>query len=43
MWFTPTNGILFANANDFAYERPTNKAPTSPGPYVGVIASICDS
>ena len=24
----------------FAYDSPTSNAPTSPGPYVGVIASI---
>ena len=40
MWFTPTNGLFIAKLNAFAYDRPTSKAPTSPGPYVGVIASI---
>ena len=40
-WFTQTNGILFAYDSAFAYDNPTNKAPTNPGPTVGVIASIC--
>ena len=42
MWFTPTNGILFANEIAFAYDNPTNSAPTKPGPYVTVIAEISD-
>jgi hypothetical protein len=40
MWLTPTNSISLANAKAFAYDNPTNNAPTKPGPYVGVIASI---
>ena len=40
MWFTPTNGLLIAKLKAFAYDSPTNKAPTNPGPYVGVIASM---
>ena len=40
MWFTPTNGLFIAKLSAFAYESPTSNAPTSPGPYVGVIASI---
>lgn len=43
MWFTPTNGLLVAKLKAFAYESPTSKAPTNPGPYVGVIASICSN
>ena len=40
IWFTPTNGLFIAKLNAFAYDNPTNNAPTKPGPYVGVIASI---
>lgn len=32
--------MLIAKLSAFAYDNPTNKAPTSPGPYVGVIASM---
>ena len=32
--------MFFAYASAFAYDTPTNKAPTNPGPYVGAIASI---
>ena len=40
MWFTPTNGLFIAKLNAFPYDNPTNNAPTNPGPYVGVTASI---
>ena len=40
MWFTPTNGLFIAKLSAFAYDNPTNNAPTSPGPYVGVTASM---
>ena len=40
MWFTPTNGLFIAKLNAFPYDNPTSNAPTSPGPYVGVTASM---
>ena len=40
MWFTPTNGLFIAKDKALAYDTPTSKAPTKPGPYVGVTASI---
>ena len=40
IWFVPINGFLAAKASAFAYDTPTNSAPTSPGPYVQLIASI---
>lgn len=32
--------MFIAKLKAFAYDSPTNKAPTKPGPYVGVIVSI---
>ena len=32
--------MLIAKLSAFAYDNPTSNAPTSPGPYVGVIASM---
>ena len=40
IWFTPSNGLLLAKLSPLAYETPTNKAPTNPGPYVVAIQSI---
>ena len=40
IWFTPTNGFWIAYANPFAYDTPTSKAPTNPGPYVQLTTSI---
>ena len=34
-------GLVYAKP--LPYETPTNNAPTNPGPYVGVIASISSS